>query len=112
MNFEQMHRARQAQLQEDGEALHVPTTAETQMRAAPTLVVDNAEPEKIGAPSPGAMGVLAFVAMVVSGLLLVCRLAGAPIGAVWIFAPIWGSALAISLVAAGASAVAWARRDA
>ncbi len=112
MSFERMRAARRAQLQEDGDAIAVSETAETPLRTAPTLVVDNAEPEEIGAPNPGAIGVLAFVACVVSLFLLVCRAAGAPIGIMWVLAPIWGSALAISLVAAGASAVAWARRDA
>lgn len=92
MDFERMRRARQAQLAEDGEATAVPETTETRMRAAPTLVVDNPEPEEVGAPVPGAMAVLAITAFLISLVLTVCRLFGAPIGVLWILSPMWGSA--------------------
>lgn len=110
MDFDRMRRARQAQLAEDGEATAVPETTETRMRAAPTLVVDNPEPEEIGDPTPGAIGVLVFVALHVSLLLWVCRLCGADIGVVMILAPMWGSALALSLAGAVVTTIAWARR--
>ena len=112
MDFDRMRRARQAQLAEDGDATAVPETTETRMRTAPRLVPDATapEPEEIGDATPGAIGVLAFVALHVSLLLGVCRLCGADISAVMILAPMWGSALALSLAGAVVTTIAWARR--
>ncbi len=87
MEFERMWTLRQAQLQEDGDALAVPTTTETRMRAAPTLVVPTETPEEVGAPNPGAMAIVGLAAFGLTLVLLVCRLAGAPISGLWILGP-------------------------
>lgn len=82
------------------------STAEGRVR----LVVDNPTPDDVGAPVPGAMAVLALTACLVTMVLGVCRAFGAVDWSVaWLLAPLWGSAILIALVAAGAAAVASAR---
>ena len=67
-------------------------------------------PDDVGAPVPGAMAAVALTACLVTLVLGVCRAFRAIDWSVaWLLAPMWGSALLVALVAAGAAAVASAR---
>ena len=82
------------------------------------LVVDHEPtPEPIGAPVPGAMAVLALTALLVSASLGIARAMGVDMPWWAVFAPMWGSALAVTLAAlalaipaAIGDARAWVRR--
>lgn len=82
------------------------------------LVVDHEPtPEPIGAPVPGAMAVLAIAALLVSASLGIARAMGVDVPWWFVFAPMWGSALAVTLAAlalaipaAVGDARAWVRR--
>ncbi len=88
--------------------------------ASVRLVVDNPalpEPDEIGAPVPGAMAVLALTAFLVSVVLAIARVFGAPIPVFWVLSPIWGNSLAVAvwglvhaIAATAADARDWVRR--
>ena len=84
------------------------TRAET---PPPEPVVVAQIPEEVGEPTPGAIAVLAMTATLVSMVLGVCRLFGTDIGVVWVLAPMWGSALALTLAGAVTTTIEWARRN-